>query len=325
MATQLLTLTATNTAGTFSASIQTTALAVQDAVAATFVDGFVTFAVSIVSPMSSVPPAVSSAPPPTTTVIFAQVITSKEVPLSYSGVPPQIGTVIVTPERPAASRTEVVAPTVAPTPTVASAPTTQIVGGFLGSPPGTPSAAEMPLFINGLPGASETTPSEGSTTSPGSGQTTGSSLQIIAPWSSSPTEEPVAATAATSGNPLATTPFQQHSTPLDVSGSGTMSPSLASLLENFGNGAGSRSGGDKDAGLTQMAAQRKALALGLRYLYPDMTDDEIAQAAGVSRRTLFRWEEYMTLKKAQRVVYKRPRGYKDRAGNLEAWTEDEGE
>jgi hypothetical protein len=75
--------------------------------------------------------------------------------------------------------------------------------------------------------------------------------------------------------------------------------------------------------LIQAAAQRKALALGLRYLYPDLTDDEIAQAAGVSRRTLFRWDEYMTLKKAQRELYKRPRGYKDRDGNLEAWDEDE--
>ena len=61
----------------------------------------------------------------------------------------------------------------------------------------------------------------------------------------------------------------------------------------------------------------------MRYLYPEMTDDEIAQTVGVNRRTLFRWEEYTTLKKAQQVVYKRPRGYKDRQGNLEAWHEEE--
>jgi hypothetical protein len=71
-------------------------------------------------------------------------------------------------------------------------------------------------------------------------------------------------------------------------------------------------------------AQRKALALGMRYLYPDLTDEEIAQAAGVSRRTLFRWEEYNTLKKAQRELWRPPHGHKDADGNLEAW-EDEDE
>ena len=60
----------------------------------------------------------------------------------------------------------------------------------------------------------------------------------------------------------------------------------------------------------------------MRYFHPDMTDDEIAQAAGVSRRTLFRWEEYVTIKKALRILYKRPRGFKDREGNLEAWFEE---
>jgi hypothetical protein len=73
----------------------------------------------------------------------------------------------------------------------------------------------------------------------------------------------------------------------------------------------------------QAAAQRKALALGLRLLYPYMTDDEIAQAAKVSRRTLFRWDEYRRLKIALRKMSPRPRGTKDREGNLEAWTDDE--
>jgi hypothetical protein len=79
----------------------------------------------------------------------------------------------------------------------------------------------------------------------------------------------------------------------------------------------------KEAGPARTAAQRKALAVGLRYLYPDMTDDQIARAAGVSRRTLFRWAEYNTLKKAQRELYKLPRGFKDKDGNLEAWADEE--
>jgi hypothetical protein len=79
----------------------------------------------------------------------------------------------------------------------------------------------------------------------------------------------------------------------------------------------------KDAGEPGFArAQRKALALGLRYLYPRLTDEEIAQAVGVSRRTLFRWEEYSALKRAQRSLWRLPNGSKDADGNLEAW-EDE--
>jgi hypothetical protein len=78
------------------------------------------------------------------------------------------------------------------------------------------------------------------------------------------------------------------------------------------------------AGPARDVAQRKALALGLRYLHPDMTDQEIARAAGISRRTLFRWDEYNTLKKVQRGLLPRPpRGFKDRQGNLEAWADEE--
>jgi hypothetical protein len=79
----------------------------------------------------------------------------------------------------------------------------------------------------------------------------------------------------------------------------------------------------QEASTVRTSAQRKALALGLRYLFPDMTDDQIARAAGVSRRTLFRWAEYTTLKKAQREQYKLPRGCKDKEGNLEAWTDED--
>jgi hypothetical protein len=79
----------------------------------------------------------------------------------------------------------------------------------------------------------------------------------------------------------------------------------------------------QEASPVRTSAQRKALALGLRYLFPDMTDDQIARAAGVSRRTLFRWAEYTMLKKAQREQYKLPRGCKDKEGNLEAWTDED--
>src|SRR5438034_909513 len=78
--------------------------------------------------------------------------------------------------------------------------------------------------------------------------------------------------------------------------SGAMASSSVTAQLVSATGTDSSSAGEKDTGLTaSAAAQRKALALGLRYLYPEITDDEIAQAAGVSRRTLFRWEEYVTI------------------------------
>jgi hypothetical protein len=104
----------------------------------------------------------------------------------------------------------------------------------------------------------------------------------------------------------------------------TSLPQSGSLARFFSaSESGLPSAAPNTPGLTQTAAQRKALALGLRLLYPDMTDDEIARAARVSRRTLFRWEEYRRLKIALRKMSKRPRGYKDRDGNLEAWAEDD--
>jgi hypothetical protein len=109
-------------------------------------------------------------------------------------------------------------------------------------------------------------------------------------------------------------------------------PPMAAVLvtvSNRGEGpipeAQSSNGTDqmKEVSPITTPAQRKALALGLRYLFPDMTDDQIARAAGVSRRTLFRWAEYTTLKKVQREMYKLPRGSKDPGGNLEAWTDED--
>src|SRR5262249_44397880 len=76
-------------------------------------------------------------------------------------------------------------------------------------------------------------------------------------------------------------------------------------------------------GLAINAAQRKALALGMRYLNPEWSDEAIAQAAGVSRRTLFRWAEYNALKKAQRGVFNLPRGYKTAGGDMEAWADED--
>jgi hypothetical protein len=109
---------------------------------------------------------------------------------------------------------------------------------------------------------------------------------------------------------------------VSATASGRTAPS--SLTEQVvpGSEMDSRIAGEKEA--APAAVQRKALALGLRCLYPNMTDDEIAQAARVNRRTLFRWEEYVTIKKALRQVFKRPGGYKDRQGNIEAWNDDEG-
>jgi hypothetical protein len=76
--------------------------------------------------------------------------------------------------------------------------------------------------------------------------------------------------------------------------------------------------------LGQKRAHAKALALGLRALDPELTDEQIAKEAGCSRRQLYRWNEYRALKKLLCESGRIPHGSKDRQSGLEAWA-DEGD
>lgn len=218
---------------------------------------------------------------------------------------------------------------------------TQGVADLVASTADARPGAEMTLFVNGIPVGAVRLPE---TSVPSSGFVQVSDLRApeVQPSASAsvqlpdlpvqnqspPTPPPGAPVVSTGETPANTVTAQQtRSVPAVVTGtwSGTVSLSPSNVMEHFiaGKANGFSSPGEKDVGLAATAGQRKALALGLRYLNPDMTDDAIAQAVGVSRRTLFRWEEYVTIKKALREVYKRPRGYKDRQGNIEAWIDDD--
>jgi hypothetical protein len=75
----------------------------------------------------------------------------------------------------------------------------------------------------------------------------------------------------------------------------------------------------------QTRAHAKALALGLRALDPELTDEQIAKEAGCSRRQLYRWNEYRALKKLLCESGRIPHGSKDRQSGLEAWADEEDE
>jgi hypothetical protein len=168
--------------------------------------------------------------------------------------------------------------------------------------------AETPLFVNGVPAGQVSMPSS-------AGGHSSAPVQIPGPYAASySARASFSADAPITGSPG-----------IGARAAETPGPTAtSSMIDQFpGSAADSSPADEKDASAAPAAAHRKALALGLRYLYPNMTDDEIAQAARVSRRTLFRWDEYVTIKKALRGGHRRRRGFKDRQGNLEAWIDDD--
>jgi hypothetical protein len=94
-------------------------------------------------------------------------------------------------------------------------------------------------------------------------------------------------------------------------------------LGNGGEG-GSRPGVVKEDSPQGHQPFQKEFAVGLRWLHPDWTDAVIARIVGVSRRTLFRWPEYVAAKEAQKELWRLPRGSKTRDGRLEATAEEDG-
>lgn len=271
--------------------------------------------------ISSSPPPASNVPSeggvPQGSVVTVTVtpVAHPETPAERNDAAPQVLTVLAIPGRSLAVQAQVVALS------VPASPPPPGVGGFFAPTPGTPApVTELTLIVSSSTQGPGPAQPDGNLASPSSaGQP--APITALAPVNSA--DELLAADGGTAK------PVEYQFQVTAVQGSttalwpGPLSLSSPTDPSDLGNGQGSRSAGDRDTGLAQTAARRKALALGLRYLYPDLTDDEIAQAAGVSRRTLFRWDEYMTLKKAQRELYKRPRGYKDRDGNLEAWEEED--
>jgi hypothetical protein len=214
-------------------------------------------------------------------------------------------------------------------------PTAKVVGNGVGSIQEAPNQeapnreapkiAETTLFINGAPPGPVRVPPSANVPSTASIQVAGSYVQAPSVTSTVPADAAVAGAVASAETQTPDNPMPPPSVQVGFTATLSGPISLSNVIEQLVPAAGdSTSGGEKDAGTSATtAAQRKALALGLRYLNPDMTDDEIAQAAGVSRRTLFRWQEYMSIKKALRQLYKRPRGYKDREGNIEGWFEED--
>jgi hypothetical protein len=207
-------------------------------------------------------------------------------------------------------------------------PAPQTVGGFLTSSPVAPETPEATVFVTAAGSGQLQPPPDAGGHAPPPGPVSCPPLPGTASLPApSAVPDPFAAAGVRTDGAAPAAPAQVSPIQVGVAvpWPATVSPSLGNLLLQLGAGNGTVAGSaaEKESGLPATAAQRKAMALGLRYLYPDMTDDEIAQTAGVSRRTLFRWEEYTTLKKALRDVYRRPRGFKTREGNLEAWDEED--
>jgi hypothetical protein len=67
----------------------------------------------------------------------------------------------------------------------------------------------------------------------------------------------------------------------------------------------------------------KAMALALRALNPDWSNQQVAEVVGYSVRQLLRWKEYARLSKGGEGKGRLPRGTKDRGtGTVEAWSDD---
>lgn len=268
----------------------------------------------------SVPDGDSAPPPQTVTVIVSQPAHPEVSGERMVGATPQVATVSAALEHAPVTRPQTAVPG------AAAALATRIVSGFFATNAGASGTAESTAAVGAVPTESGRGPAAADAPPPPAAEAVGPPASDNSPELPPPPTQQVVTTLSF-GDRAPDPAVQADSFQVGMSApeSGTMS--VTRQLADFvpGKVPEADTPGDKDAGLAQAAAQRKALALGLRYLYPDMTDDEIAQSAGVSRRTLFRWEEYTTLKKVQREVYKRPRGTKDREGNLEAWTEEEDE
>jgi hypothetical protein len=84
-------------------------------------------------------------------------------------------------------------------------------------------------------------------------------------------------------------------------------------------------------GATSTAAQRQggladkvAYAVGLRVRNPDWSDARIAEEVGVSRTTLYAWEEFKSVKAAFKATREElPRGHKGKDGTVEAYDDYE--
>jgi hypothetical protein len=109
----------------------------------------------------------------------------------------------------------------------------------------------------------------------------------------------------------------------DRRGSGPSSPAQPANLTNGIEAAPGPAVANEDLAPEQQSYQ-KELAVGLRWLHPDWTDTVIARIVGVSRRTLFRWREYVAAKEVQKEAWRPPRGNKTRDGGLEARMDEEG-
>jgi hypothetical protein len=80
----------------------------------------------------------------------------------------------------------------------------------------------------------------------------------------------------------------------------------------------------KEGSLTkELFPFKKELAVGMRLLHPDWTEQRIAKAVGVSRQTLYRWPAYDAARKAVIRLRSLPTGSKDRDGNMEAWYDED--
>jgi AraC-like DNA-binding protein len=82
--------------------------------------------------------------------------------------------------------------------------------------------------------------------------------------------------------------------------------------------------GPKDPGVQtsgeKTALSKKAMALAALQDHPDWTDAKIADAAGCSRTTLYRWPDYkMARELLESAKATRPRGTKTKDGRVEAW------
>jgi len=65
---------------------------------------------------------------------------------------------------------------------------------------------------------------------------------------------------------------------------------------------------------------KAAVALAIKTQHPEWTDKQVCEAAGCSRFTLYRSEQYQAVKAMMKSAkYDRPTGYKDAKGNIDAW------
>jgi hypothetical protein len=71
-----------------------------------------------------------------------------------------------------------------------------------------------------------------------------------------------------------------------------------------------------------MDGERRALLL--KTLMRDLSDDEIAEASGVARRSLYRWPSYRRLKDQLADFFDFPEGFVDGDRKIaEAWFEED--